>query len=104
MSKKITHTELMGQIAEAAVKSQHAETQRNSLRRELNGLYKTYFAAYGHPYPSEPGKRIDPDDDAFFGVLSFTEAAFRRWLSARAFATSAKRKLRGLIQRLERAQ
>jgi hypothetical protein len=103
MSKKITHTELMGQIAEAAVKYQHAETQRNSLRRELNALYRTYFAAYGHPYPSEPRKRIDPDDDAFLGVLHFTDAAFRRWLDARSLATSTKRKLRGLIQRLERA-
>ena len=103
MSKKITYEELMGQIAEAAVNYQQAETQRNSLRRELNALYKTYFTAYGHPYPNEPRKRIDPEDDRFSGVLRFTDAAFQRWLAARYLTNSTKRKMRTLIQRLERA-
>jgi hypothetical protein len=103
MSKKITFEELMGQIAEAAVKYQQAETLRNSLRRELNALYRTYFVAYGHPYPDEPRKRIDPEDPVFGGVLRFTDAAFSRWLEARYLATSTKRKMRTLIQRLERA-
>lgn len=104
MSTRPTYEQLMGQIAETAVKFQQAETQRNALRRELNGLYKTYFTAYGHPYPGEPRKRIDPYDDRFKGVLSFTDAAFRRWLAARNLTTSTKRKLRGLVQRLENAQ
>lgn len=104
MSNKPTYEQLMGQIADAAVAYQHAETQRNTLRRELNGLYKTYFIAYGHPYPSEPRKRIDPEDDAFAGVLFFTDAAFQRWLKSRELTTRNKRKLRGLIQRLERLQ
>jgi len=104
VSKKPTYEQLMGQIAEAAVGYQQAETQRNALRRELNGLYKTYFAAYGHPYPGEPRKRIDPDDERFHGVLRFTDAAFQRWLAARELTTRLKRKLRGLVERLERAQ
>lgn len=104
MSSKPTYEQLMGQIAETAVKFQRAETQRNALRRELNGLYKTYFAAYGHPYPADSRKRIDPDDDRFQGVLSFTDAAFRRWLEARDLTTSTKRKLRGLVLRLESAR
>ncbi|ANC82984.1 hypothetical protein RDI61_16570 [Pseudomonas plecoglossicida] len=104
MSKKPTYEQLMGQIAEAAVGYQRAETKRNALRRELNGLYKTYFAAYGHPYPGEPRKRIDPDDERFMGVLSFTDAAFQRWLDSRELTTKLKRKLRGLVERLERAQ
>lgn len=104
MSKKPTYEQLMGQIAEAAVGYQQAETQRNALRRELNGLYKTYFAAYGHPYPGEPRKRIDPEDERFLGVLNFTDSAFKRWLAARELTTKLKRKLRGLVERLERAQ
>ncbi|MCL8340112.1 hypothetical protein [Pseudomonas mosselii] len=104
MSKKPTYEQLMGQIAEAAVGYQQAETKRNALRRELNGLYKTYFAAYGHPHPGEPRKRINPEDDRFRGVLSFTDAAFRRWLDARELTTKLKRKLRGLVERLERGQ
>ncbi|WP_248769160.1 hypothetical protein [Pseudomonas sp. MWU12-2345] len=103
MSAKPTYEQLMGQIAEAAVKYQQAETLRNSLRRELNTLYKTYFTAYGHPYPNDPRKRIDPDDEAFGGVLNFTGAAFQRWLAARCLTTSTKRKMRTLIQRLEHA-
>lgn len=103
MSKKFTYEEIMGQIAEAAVKYQQAETQRNFLRRELNALYATYFAAYGRPYPEEPRKRIDPEDPAFSGVLRFTDAAFSRWLAARYLTTSTKRKMRTLIQRLERS-
>ncbi|MBD1553602.1 hypothetical protein [Pseudomonas typographi] len=103
MSKKLPYEQLMGLIAEAAVNYQQAETKRNALRRELNMLYRTYFAAYGHPYPDQPRKRIDPDDDAFFGVLRFTDPAFRRWLDARSLTTSTKRKMRGLIQRLERS-
>lgn len=83
----------MAQIAEAAVAYQQAETQRNSLRRELNQLYSTYFAAHGHPY-----------DDAFLGVLDFTEPAYRRWSSTRDLTTRSKRKMRLLIQRLEHAQ
>lgn len=103
MSNKITYEQLMPQIADAAVSYQQAETKRNSLRRELNTLYKTYFVAYGHPYPDDPRKRIDPEDERFYGVLEFTHAAFRRWLSARELATSTKRKMRTLIQRLERS-
>ena len=103
MKTKPTYEQLMGQIADAAVAYQQAETERNTLRRELNALYKTYFTAYGHPYPNDPRKRIDPDDDAFGGVLRFTDAAFRRWISARGLTTSTKRKMRTLIQRLERS-
>ena len=79
-------------------------TTHGADRRELNGLYKTYFAAYGHPYPGEPRKRIDPDDERFMGVLRFTDAAFQRWLDARELTTKLKRKLRGLVERLGRAQ
>ena len=103
MSKKLTHEQLMSQIAEAAVNYQNAETSRNALRRELNALYATYFAAYGRPYPNDPRKRIDPEDPAFSGVLRFTDAAFERWLAARYLTTSTKRKMRTLIQRLERS-
>ncbi|WP_443696171.1 hypothetical protein [Pseudomonas sp.] len=103
MSKKPTYEQLMGQIADSAVNYQQAETKRNGLRRELNSLYKTYFTAYGHPYPDEPRKRIDPEDERFGGVLSFTDAAFQRWLDARYLTTTTKRKMRMLIQRLERS-
>lgn len=104
MKTKPTYEELMTQIAESAVAYQHAETERNGYRRELNALYRTYFAAYGHPYPNEPRKRIDPDDDAFGGVLRFTDAAFKRWIDARYLTTRLKRRLRTLVERLERAQ
>ncbi|WP_296271750.1 hypothetical protein [Pseudomonas sp. UBA6323] len=104
MSNKPAREQLMGQIAEAAVTYQQAETQRNSLRRELNRLYSTYFAAHGHPYPDDTRKRVDPDDDAFLGVVHFTEPAYRRWSEARDLTARSKRKMRVLIQRLERAQ
>lgn len=103
MSKKPTYEQLMGQIAEAAVNYQKAETQRNALRRELNGLYKIYFVAHGHPYPGAPRKRIDPYDSKFRGVLSFTDSAFNRWLEARDLTTRTKRKMRTLVERLERS-
>ncbi|ASD13718.1 TPA: hypothetical protein L4U07_001115 [Pseudomonas aeruginosa] len=90
------------QIAEAAVEYQLAETKRNALRRELNTLYTTYFAAYGRPYADH--RRIDPYDERFEPVLEFTGPAYRRWKDQRDLTTRLKRKLRTLVQRLERAQ
>lgn len=103
MTTKLTREQLMAQIAQAAVDNYRAEADRKSLRYELNALYRTYFAAFGRPYPSEPRKRIDPEDDAYAGVLHFTRSAYKRWLDARDLTNKTKRKLRTLIQRLERA-
>ncbi|EPL5740982.1 hypothetical protein PJ263_025960 [Pseudomonas aeruginosa] len=88
------------QIAEAAVEYQLAETKRNALRRELNTLYTTYFAAYGRPYADH--RRIDPYDERFEPVLEFTGPAYRRWKDQRDLTTRLKRKLRTLVQCLER--
>ncbi|ELC0876129.1 hypothetical protein RPG14_003786 [Pseudomonas aeruginosa] len=90
------------QIAEAAVEYQLAETKRNALRRELNTLYTTYFAAYGRPY-GDDRRRIDPYDEKFAPVLEFTGPAYRRWKAQRDLTTRLKRRLRTLVQRLERA-
>lgn len=102
MSKVFDEQQHMTQIAEAAVAYQKAETRRNSLRRELNAMYSTYFRAHGHPY-ADSTKRINPDDEAFEGVLRFTDAAYRRWVDQRDLTTRLKRKLRTLVARLERA-
>lgn len=102
MSKKITYEELMGQIAEAAVAFQHAEILRNSLKRELSAMYATYFQAHGRPGDGER-KRFDFEDPAYRGVVQFTEGAYSRWFDQRALTTKLKRKLRNLVERLERA-
>lgn len=102
MSKVFDEQQHMNLIAEAAVAYQKAETRRNALRRELNAMYSTYFNAYGRPYPDDR-RRINPDDEAFEGVLRFTDAAYRRWVEQRDLTTRLKRKLRTLVQRLERA-
>lgn len=101
MSKKITKQELMVSIAEAAVSYQRAEFRSSSLRRELNVMRATYFSAYGRPY-ADTNKRIDPDDDAFAGVIDFTETAYDRWFEARNLTTKLKRKMRLLVERLGR--
>lgn len=103
MSKKIIYEELMGQIAEAAVAFQHAEILRNSLKRELSAMYVTYFQAHGRPGNGER-KRFDFEDPAYSGVVQFTEGAYSRWFDQRALTTKLKRKLRTLVERLERAQ
>ncbi|QLG90745.1 hypothetical protein HZF02_01715 [Pseudomonas yamanorum] len=102
MTTKLTREQLMGQIAEAAVAFQLAETKRNSLRRELNSMYKTYFDAHGRPY-ADTSKRVNPYDEAFAGVIRFTDAAYDRWYVARNLTTKLKRNMRTLIQRLERS-
>lgn len=101
MIKPINEQQLMEQIAVAAVEFQQAETKRNSLRRELNRLYTTYFAAYGRPY-GDDRRRIDPYDEKFEPVLEFTGPAYRRWKSQRDLTTRLKRKLRTLVERLGR--
>lgn len=103
MSKKITYEQLMGQIAEAAVAFQHAEILRNSLKRELSAMYATYFQAHGRPGNDER-TRFDFEDPAYRGVVEFTQAAYSRWVDQRALTTKLKRKLRSLVERLERAQ
>lgn len=101
MIKPINEQQLMEQIAVAAVEFQQAESKRNSLRRELNRLYTTYFAAYGRPY-GDDRRRIDPYDEKFGLVLEFTGPAYRRWKAQRDLTTRLKRKLRTLVERLER--
>ncbi len=101
MIKPINEQQLMEQIAVAAVEFQQAESKRNSLRRELNRLYTTYFAAYGRPY-GDDRRRIDPYDEKFGPVLEFTGPAYRRWKAQRDLTTRLKRKLRTLVERLER--
>ncbi|WP_430317543.1 hypothetical protein [Pseudomonas nitroreducens] len=101
MIKPINEQQLMEQIAVAAVEYQQAESKRNSLRRELNRLYTTYFAAYGRPY-GDDRRRIDPYDEKFEPVLEFTGPAYRRWKAQRDLTTRLKRKLRTLVERLER--
>lgn len=102
MSKKPTYEQLMSQIAEAAVEYQHAETKRNGLRRELNTMYRVYFDAYGRPF-ADTNKRVNPYDEAFAGVIAFTDVAYTRWRVQRDLTTKLKRKLRTLVERLERA-
>lgn len=103
MKAKPTYQQLKEQIAEAAIEFQVAETKRNSLRRELNTLYTTYFQAYGRPYGDER-RRIDPYDDKFAPVLQFTGPAYKRWKDQRDLTTRLKRKLRTLVERMELGQ
>ena len=103
MSKKLTHEELMGQIAEAAIDFQLAEILRNTLKLELGQMYATYFQAHGRPGNGERG-RFDFEDPAYRGVVQFTEGAYSRWYDQRALTTKLKRRLRALVERLERAQ
>lgn len=103
MSKNITHEQLMTQIAEAAIDFQLAEILRNSLKRELSEMYATYFQANGRPGNGERG-RFDFEDPAYQGVVRFTEGAYSRWYDQRALTTKLKRRLRTLVERLERAQ
>ena len=102
MSKKPTYDQLMGQIAEAAIDFQLAEILRNSLKRELSGMYSTYFQAHGRPGNGERG-RFDFEDPAYQGVVTFTEGAYSRWYDQRALTTKLKRKMRVLVERLERS-
>lgn len=103
MSKPINRQELMGLIAEAAINFQQAEILRNALKRELSTMYATYFQAHGRPGNGERG-RFDFEDPAYQGVVLFTEGAYGRWYSQRALTTKLKRRLRTLVERLERAQ
>ncbi|QIG20527.1 hypothetical protein [Pseudomonas monteilii] len=103
MKAKPTYQQLMEQIAEAAVDYQRAETKRNSLRNELNAMYRVYFDAYGRPF-SDTNKRVNPYDEEFAGVIAFTDVAYERWKAQRDLTTRLKRKLRTLVERLERAQ
>ena len=99
---KISHEQLMAQIAESAVEYQLAETKRNSLRRELNTMYRVYFDAYGRPF-ADTNKRVNPYDKEFEGVIAFTDVAYTRWKTQRDLTTKLKRKMRMLVERLERA-
>ena len=103
MKAKLTHEQLMNQIAEVAIDFQRAEILRNSLKRELSAMYATYFRAHGRPGNGER-TRFDFEDPAYRGVVQFTEGAYSRWFDQRAMTTKLKRKLRGLVERLERAQ
>lgn len=103
MKPKLTHEQLMNQIAEVAIDFQRAEILRNSLKRELSAMYATYFRAHGRPGNGER-TRFDFEDPAYRGVVQFTEGAYSRWFDQRALTTKLKRKLRGLVERLERAQ
>lgn len=103
MKKKFTHDQLMTLIAEAAIDFQQAEIQRNSLKRELSAMYATYFHAHGRPGNGER-TRFDFEDPAYRGVVEFTQGAYGRWFDQRALTTRLKRKLRNLVERLERAQ
>ncbi len=103
MSKKFTHDQLMTLIAEAAVDFQLAEILRNSLKRELSAMYATYFQAHGRPGNGER-TRFDFEDPAYQGVVRFTEGAYGRWYDQRALTTRLKRRLRTLVERLERAK
>lgn len=100
---KISREQLMTLIAESAVEYQLAETKRNSLRRELNTMYRVYFDAYGRPF-SDTNKRVNPYDEEFSGVIAFTDVAYTRWRAQRDLTTKLKRKMRMLVERLERAQ
>ncbi len=99
---KISHEQLMTRIAESAVEYQLAETKRNSLRRELNTMYRVYFDAYGRSF-ADSNKRVNPHDKEFEGVIAFTDVAYTRWKAQRDLATKLKRKMRVLVERLERA-
>ena len=103
MKKKSTHEQLMTLIAEAAIDFQQAEILRNSLKRELSSMYATYFRAHGRPGNGER-TRFDFEDPAYRGVVEFTQGAYSRWFDQRALTTRLKRKLRNLVERLERAQ
>lgn len=103
MNKKPNHEQLMTLIAEAAIDFQRAEILRNSLKRELSAMYATYFQAHGRPGKGER-TRFDFDDPAYRGVVEFTQGAYGRWFDQRALTTRLKRKLRNLVERLERAQ
>lgn len=103
MKKKPTHEQLMTLIAEAAIDFQQAEILRNSLKRELSLMYATYFRAHGRPGNGER-TRFDFEDPAYRGVVEFTQGAYSRWFDQRALTTRLKRKLRNLVERLERAQ
>ena len=100
---KISHEQLMTLIAEAAIDFQQAEILRNSLKRELSAMYATYFRAHGRPGNGER-TRFDFEDPAYRGVVEFTQGAYGRWFDQRALTTRLKRKLRNLVERLERAQ
>ena len=100
MNKKPTYEQLLTLIAEAAIDFQQAEILRNSLKREL---YATYFQAHGRPGNGER-TRFDFEDPAYRGVVEFTQGAYSRWFDQRALTTRLKRKLRNLVERLERAQ
>ena len=103
MKKKPTQEQLMTLIAEAAIDFQQAEILRNSLKRELSAMYATYFRAHGRPGNGER-TRFDFEDPAYRGVVEFTQGAYSRWFDQRALTTRLKRKLRNLVERLERAQ
>ncbi|NIL20063.1 hypothetical protein [Pseudomonas sp. AN3A02] len=103
MNKKSTHEQLMTLIAEAAIDFQQAEILRNSLKRELSAMYATYFRAHGRPGNGER-TRFDFEDPAYRGVVEFTQGAYSRWFDQRALTTRLKRKLRNLVERLERVQ
>lgn len=103
MNKKPTHEQLMTLIAEAAIDFQQAEILRNSLKRELSAMYATYFRAHGRPGNGER-TRFDFEDPAYSGVVEFTQGAYGRWFDQRALTTKLKRKLRNLVERMERAQ
>lgn len=103
MKAKPTYQQLMEQIAEAAAEFQQAEILRNALKRELSVMYATYFRAHGRPGNGDR-TRFDFEDPAYRGVIQFTEGAYRRWFDQRALTTKLKRRLRGLVERLERAQ
>lgn len=103
MNKKPTYEQLMTLIAEAAIDFQQAEILRNSLKRELSAMYATYFQAHGRPGNGER-TRFDFEDPAYRGVVEFTQGAYSRWFDQRALTARLKRKLRNLVERLERAQ
>ena len=103
MNKKPTYEQLMTLIAEAAIDFQQAEILRNSLKRELSAMYATYFQAHGRPGNGER-TRFDFEDPSYRGVVEFTQGAYSRWFDQRALTTRLKRKLRNLVERLERAQ
>ncbi|SDI06785.1 hypothetical protein [Pseudomonas panipatensis] len=103
MTKKLSLLPLIDSVATAAVAWQKAETRRNSLRNELNTMYRIYFDANGRP-AGDPLRRIDPDDPAFAGVIEFTAMAYGRFKDAQAEATKLKRKMRSAIVALERAR